>query len=829
MNIQNALQNLFQDHRIVFWYDAKQELREAYEALTLPGVEKVELRNNAFGLKHRMLRQEPERRFLLYHDGPPPDDLDNWLLDVQLAHGEFRADQVSLWLAELGLGPQFWQVVQEHQEFFRATARRQALKARLEGKETATDVRWKMLAVCVNGSTDAHLEPILEALLAELSRGKDERCLLLQYCHLDTFLWQQVERTFDYTSDQPGVRDLAITLFKSGYARALGEPGNLNTEALVQLRRWKDSMRFREAYDILAEENAAILGIEKDLADRELQEIVDLDFFRLIDQRILADLVQQVADRTLSATACADVIRRRRSGHWYAEFSHIYEAIDHAAQFQAELSQADLHIQSLTDGVRKYSATWHRLDQHYRRFISHVRAARQPSLLGSLVTQIENLYSNNFLLKVNNNWQQVIDACDRWEAAPIPAQQHFFPLFVQGFLKEDKKVAVIISDALRFEIGAELAQRIEREDRYTADLEPMLSVLPSFTQLGMAALLPHETLSLQEAAALVDGHSTLGADNRGKVLAQAVAGGAAAGRAADILAMGREESRALVRDNQVIYVYHNQIDLVGDKRDSEERVFDAVETALDELVDLIKKLANANVTNMLVTADHGFIYQHRALDESDFAVVDVAGDDIQHLERRFVIGRGLQESPSLKKFLPDQLGLTGDFEVLIPKSINRLRLKGAGSRYVHGGAALQEVVVPVIHVNKKRSSDIDQVKVSVIRGTSSIISTGQLSVSLFQEQPVSTKRQPRRLRVGLYTADDTLISDQHELDFDFTNENPREREVPVRFVLGREAEDANNQDVFLRLEERVPDTSHYREYDSVRYTLRRSFTADFEL
>ena len=65
--------------------------------------------------------------------------------------------------------------------------------------------------------------------------------------------------------------------------------------------------------------------------------------------------------------------------------------------------------------------------------------------------------------------------------------------------------------------------------------------------------------------------------------------------------------------------------------------------------------------------------------------------------------------------------------------------------------------------------------------------------------------------------------------FDFKSENAREREVPVRFVLSREADQANEQPVFLKLEERVPDTAHYREYRSVRYTLRRSFTTDFDL
>ena len=89
--IETALSKIFDRHRIVFWYDVKRELRAEFDALALPGVEKIVLGNNQFGVKYRILREAPERKFLLYHEGPPPEDIDNWLLDVELAHGSFRA------------------------------------------------------------------------------------------------------------------------------------------------------------------------------------------------------------------------------------------------------------------------------------------------------------------------------------------------------------------------------------------------------------------------------------------------------------------------------------------------------------------------------------------------------------------------------------------------------------------------------------------------------------------------------------------------------------------------------------------------------------------
>ena len=180
------------------------------------------------------------------------------------------------------------------------------------------------------------------------------------------------------------------------------------------------------------------------------------------------------------------------------------------------------------------------------------------------------------------------------------------------------------------------------------------------------------------------------------------------------------------------------------------------------------------------------------------------------------------------RFTPAQLGLGGSLEVQIPKSINRLRLQGSGSRFVHGGATLQEVVIPVLKVNKKRQSDVSRVEIELISGGGKTITTGQLAVTLYQAQAVTDKLQSRRLRVGIFNQQGELISDSHELLFDLIAESPRDREFPLRLLLSRQADEANNQQVTLRLEEPVDGTSHHQEYKAVRYTIRRSFTSEFD-
>ncbi len=829
--ITQALNNLFDKQRIVFWYDTRLEFRADFDTLELPDVEKIELANNEFSVKYRLLREQPEQKFLLYCEGAEPAHLDNWLLDVQLASGNcFRTDQVALWLAELELAPDCYPLLEAHVAFFESAKRRETLSKLLEPGDSQNLLQRKMLSVCAGN--EPRLDVILENLLGDLATGKDLRIKLIESSGLNAYLWEQMKRAYGYSSEQPGLHDFVIELFKACFMLGTDPAykARLSAEALVFLKRWKDSRSHEQSFETLSEQCAAVLQIDDKLQKLDWRSLLELDYFELIDRKILSELVRAVVARTVTAQEVEQWVRQRRQSHWFERFKDVYLALEHAAQFIQVLDITQLQMESLTDGVQKYASQWFRLDQRYRKFVYHLRESGQASLLGELAMQVENLYGNNYLSRLNDRWQQHVDAAQQWEAAAVVLQRNFFSRYVQPFVERRTKVCVLISDAFRYEVGEELQSLIRQEDRFEADLEPMLSMLPSYTQLGMAALLPNSSLQLADndsGDAIVDGQSAQGSVNRGKILATRVPASQVV-RAKDLLAMNQADSRALLRDNEVVYVYHNLIDKTGDTRDTEERVFAAAEETLSELIRLVKKLTNANASNLLITADHGFIYQNHPLQESDFLSGEPEGDEVLYRDRRFVLGRGLREGASFKTFNPVQLGLTGTLMVQIPKSINRLRLKGSGSRFVHGGATLQEVVIPVIRINKKRQSDVGRVDVEFIGGGGKTITTGQLAVVLYQTEAVTEKLQSRRLRAGLFTLDGELVSDQHELLFDFSSANPRERELPVRFILSRKADEANNQQVELLLEEIVEGTSHFTRYKAARYSIRRSFSSEFD-
>lgn len=855
--ISNALARLFSKHRVVFWYDDKQELRTDFETLELEDVKKVEINNNEFSLKHQILRDEPKLRFLVYKEGSQPEPVKNWLYDIELANTVFKTDQNAIWLSELELPSEFAEIVQQHSAFFepdgnskdalpKAEERRAVLKSLLESDDTLSRVRLKMLAVATGAKHkgDVRLDVALELLMAEKAEVKTYK--FLERCNLHHFLWEQVKNYYGYNSDSPSVMDFVFELFKFSYCAELptGLQGtsldsdtaklqNMTNNALVFFKRWKDSRTHQSTFEWLSEQCATVMNIEDDLQYRSLKDVLDLDYFRVIDKKVIHELVNGVAKRTLSQGEVALWCRQRRQGHWYKEFELLYDAVDVASQFFALLDTTQLEMPSASAAVQHYTTHWFKLDQLYRKYIFALKASSQHTLLSSLTEQIENLYINNYVQPLTNGWQQHVNDMDVWRVAGVDPQSRFFNKYVETkYLNKNKRVCVIISDAFRYEAGEEMVSRIRQEDRYEATLNHALSALPSYTQLGMASLLPQSAayplrLAESKGTVLMGELSTQGTDNRDKVLKTIHSERASAIQAKDLLEMSQSNSRELLKANDVLYIYHNRIDHAGDKMQSEGEAFEATEKTFDDLIKLIKKLANANANNVLITADHGFIYQNSALDNSDFSEKEIEGD-IAYNDRRFVLGKGLSAGKSFKTFTATQLGLTGDVEAVIPKGIQRMRLSGSGSRFVHGGATLQETIIPIISVNKKRSSDITMVEVEVLRSGSSVITSGQIAVTLYQVEAVTDKIQARKLRLGIYTESGKLISDSHTVDLDLTSENAREREMKLRFLLNQEADSANNQEVILKLEEPVVGTNQWQDYKQLRYTIKRSFTSDFD-
>jgi uncharacterized protein (TIGR02687 family) len=831
--IQNALEKEFARKRLVFWYDPDLiGWQIEFEAVQLPGVVKIAVQNSEFSVKHRIAREEPQQKFLLYFRGQAqPPDTQNWLLDQLLACGPaFSPDRASLALIDAGLPPEFKTLTAQHIEFFRNAERVSKLKEWLKPDDTESDVQLKMTAVACR--TEPTVEGIQLALLGELARDKNDRWAQVEKFALAGLWWKQLAAHFGYVTTTPALLDFVLSLFRA--VTPLGASSSLDPrQALVFLNRWKDSEEYRTAFEMLSERADGLLNVSGALNQVEdVRPLLTHETYRRIDLKILADLRDGLVNSTLPPAETRQRAEARAQLHWARHdkgVQSLYRALGVAAEFVEALPKIDLTVESFNAGLDKYATTWWRMDQLYRQFIFHFTDSGQTALLEQLASRIEGLYVNEFLSKLAQRWQEWLDRCPQWLSTTMPSQRELVSRFVQPQLAEGRKVFVIVSDALRYEAGRALLERILREDRWTAEIRSVLGVLPSFTQLGMAALLPHKSLEFDTRGQtiLADGNSTAGTKARGDILAARFGGKGAAISAEDFLALNsKTDGRDFSRANDVVFVFHNIIDAVGDKRDTEHKTCAAVEDAIEDIVRLLKKAAAMNVSHFIVTADHGFLYQHEPVAESDFLAIPEPPGTLQY-QRRFIVAPAIPDDPRLRRFTSNELRLGGSLAIAIPKGIQRLRLQGSGSRYVHGGASLQEVVLPVLDVKKERASDIGRVDLDIVRSGQQI-TTGQVTITFLQRDPVGEKCLPRELRAGFVSRTGIAISEAKSLTFDSTAEDARQRERREQFVFGREADQFNQQEVVLRLEEQIPGTAQFSMYREFTFKLRRAFESDFD-
>lgn len=215
----------------------------------------------------------------------------------------------------------------------------------------------------------------------------------------------------------------------------------------------------------------------------------------------------------------------------------------------------------------------------YRHFCETADYAesRDWDVLKSLREKVEKAYGNGFVAELALQWNKHLEAglLGLWRLAGVPNQQAFYEREVAPVLAKgsDRRVFVIISDAFRCEAARELTEQLNGKYRFDAEVSAQLGVLSSYTGLGMAALLPHKALDYSESGAIrVDGLPCSALEQRSKVL-ECVQGVAV--KAETFMAMKKDEGRAFVKPYRVVYVYHNQVDAVGDSASIEDHTFDA--------------------------------------------------------------------------------------------------------------------------------------------------------------------------------------------------------------------------------------------------------------
>jgi hypothetical protein len=290
-------------------------------------------------------------------------------------------------------------------------------------------------------------------------------------------------------------------------------------------------------------------------------------------------------------------------------------------------------------------------------------------------------------------------------------------------------------------------------------------------------LLPGEK-EFNEGAILSDGISTI-SSNRTKLL-QNYKPNAEAVKFETVFPPNQAKNRVLFKKN-LVYVYHDVIDALGDKRVSERRTFDAVRTAIAELARFIKLLHGSYaVTKVLVTADHGFLYRDKKIEDKE---LESLPKETLISHNRFFITKEKHES-ELGYSIPLKQTTTfkDDVFVNIPFSVNRYRKSGVGHQFVHCGGSLQELITPLIVSSRKLEKVTTKVNPVLLNNKKLRVTSNILKFNILQENEVSRLEKERTISIALYK-ETKLVSNTVEIVLNSTSEAPSDRLTNIELVL----------------------------------------------
>jgi len=785
--------------KLVFWYDDKAEFEEDMDSVELENAKVYKLeKDNQFYTKYFLEREDTTTNYLIYAPFPKPEVKDNHLEDTMLYSKRFFADRASLLSVDLGIEEKYKHVIEEHIKFFANKDRTQRFyDLEIENFNEENILVGLLSAVCKTRTCSFE-----EVVRIVITKGDVEDNKYLEemdkYELLGAF-WKLCEQQFGYVDSDPSLERLLVTLFVTYAARYLQGEVPASWRSFVSMKQGNviafidnmmNSVLYKEDYDRLSAHVAKGLKVEDNLAKYNPEDIIYLDAFTYVDELILKWITERLISEDVGAKLdemdLLQICDKRSKMHFGEVYENAYKMLENALTIvnAANYGGSD----DMKSIVKKYESEDYLIDTAYRKFYFYYDQIEDTTGYEQLQTLVENIYTNEYLNDLIPRWNTAF--CGEDGLVVLPLQRNFY----NGFVNQSKeRTVVIISDAMRYEVGRELFNQMKDNPRCTAKLSTMMSSLPSYTRLGMAALLPHKTLEMRDDYEVYADDVLCNDLTSRQTVLQGHCKDSVCVQFDDIKNLKKTDLRNIFTGKQVVYVYHNQIDARGDKANTEDEVFVACEEAIKEISDLIRKIStNANTYRFIVTSDHGFVYKREKISESD-KIDGVNGKDAW-INRRYIVSKSaITEDGVANIGLGYVLGYEDDKVVSFPTSSNVFKVSGGGQNFVHGGSSPQEMIIPVLDIKMERghmeTKPASISLVSMVHKITNLI-TG---MDFIQSEPVSDTVKETTYRLVFMSENDERISNENIYVADSREPDSAKRIFRMRFNFKNQKYDKNKQ------------------------------------
>ena len=594
-----------------------------------------------------MEHEDQTNNFLVYAPFGKPSPRENYLLDILKYSIEFSTDKATAIMRELNVtNDSLRDGFKRYLKFFNNKERYKAFKSYLLTTYTEEILDIAVLSVlCKLPYPD--FEEALKVLLSEYAEEKTAIYESIEkFGDLQAF-WNLVEKYYGYDLEQKDLGTLAVALLVTGLSFTLNRELPKTWEPFV-ISKKSDVVVFlnhfmgggtAKTYRILSIMVAEKIKLDTYLNQWEIDSYCESDIFARFDVGIIHHILDQLHSGVGEFERYMELILSRRTKHWYAEYENEYNTLYWACSLYNDWKSCQDMLKDYqpVEFVKKYTEEYYRIDRDYRRFIYYFDRISNKEWFLTLKDQVENTYVNGYLNSLSIRWSKSIEALqDYWGIPSLNYQWKFFDYYIKPHLSKGERVFVIISDALRFEAGKSFADILNKERKGSTEITALQGILPSYTRLGMAALLPYSNIEIDDDYSIkVDGGSIEGTENRNKILNNYVPNSIAV-QYKDVIDLKRDDIRKLFSGKDLVYIYHNSIDARGDHSLTEREVFEAVEETFEQLKILINNLVNqVTATNIYVVADHGFIYKRGLIAQSEKTSKDKLQDSYEN--RRFIL------------------------------------------------------------------------------------------------------------------------------------------------------------------------------------------------